>query len=1358
MSLENLKSAFGNIELPDDTSLSSLNSDLDISSPQQMTLSRPNPLEGTDLDDGSGPDFAPGTSGNFTSEILSTPDNPVPFDWLSSLDIENVDLDLYLPNGTPDFTFSHFIDWGTIGGGVGTWSGGADPTKDSGVKHYNFDQTEFEESFGANTVPGRNLVQNSGFTGNVQFPITPGAENLDEAIVWSTINEGNYTNRGDRFNETTFGGNKDRVGLGKHGEDWFLGIDVSTGPYDTETYFDLAKEKGLVSRRVGYGGSLTGGGKLILNLGQFGGLTVTWTDLETNQNFTTNGAAMSTFIVDPDINYAGFVDAMLPDTMEFAGFDIDTNAMIHQVPWDSIFGFRATADSPTISSDPIGDWVQGVLADFLGVTHTTIPTYEKTVWDRYQPHPPTDSDAPTLPLKEGARAPDNYDNKYRGVAFQVLGPQNNPYGTGVFPMQLRSEFLFSEVEAKRDHYRKTGKVDDSSKGVLDGVMGVYESALQGITVDAGQTFIQAADEYEVQGMSGLIPDSYVLDALLGTNFKQEQLMFNKTSFLANGLPTYLDLSYQDIVSVPPLFQFSDMPIITFNYVPIFNTILDTTVEIAGLFAKHILKPIIQPVIDTLTKGFNFIVDNPGMLAGAGLMAGVVAAYGGWEDGVDVNDVLMVGIGALAGYHLGKDLLGDFSLRDIEMKFPFTAADVWKGGHQFMKDRGWIKDKKPQSEKDGLWNDIISFKIGKKSIKERYEGSGLQTFLDESWKVLKEGFMDVLDNIEFNSPITFQLPHALEQLKGIENRQLITMSVNNRPTLYQPTSAQSYIPVTGQDPVEVTGKDVKPHHRFFKFYMKYYDSIYTQVAHETEDAITKSVMKFEKLLDNKIGLHLNWEFQAPIRSNSGVKPVMGEDILTTISDPAQKARIRYIYRRHGIGGGEFGPKYGEKGTGWPGELKYLKSGVERAVGEHVYTLEEAYNQLKNQRPVEDQSGGDSGKGVTSQVQGGSSDLPANLPKEIENFDSRFLFGTRRMSPTQMMDMVADPRKTSYQKKMISEYAKGNTPYTNREEYIKMLKFDVKTDEIPDRKNGLNLDNIYYNNKVLFYPQLPQSTTTAPSFWQSRKEIKYGKSVDEAFSGTSKNIKGKEWLESSMNGMPFYFKDLRDNKYVLFRAYISDINENISPNWSETSFVGRSEPVYSYVNTSRDINFTLRLAAGNSQELEMIYHKMNLLSSMCYPQYKQDPGFHDSSRQGSVGMRKSRKRMKSPFVQLRIGELYGSEGKEMTGFLQSINYNVPDEATWETVRGARVPKMVDVTIAFKVTHLENPDMYTEFFGYYSIDPEELHSKTKNFNDANDSRPPGEASQKSIQQYRRPSWWDEHPEFDNVTLSDDFGPIND
>ena len=95
-----------------------------------------------------------------------------------------------------------------------------------------------------------------------------------------------------------------------------------------------------------------------------------------------------------------------------------------------------------------------------------------------------------------------------------------------------------------------------------------------------------------------------------------------------------------------------------------------------------------------------------------------------------------------------------------------------------------------------------------------------------------------------------------------------------------------------------------------------------------------------------------------------------------------------------------------------------------------------------------------------------------------------------------------------------------------------------------------------------------------------------------------------VESIENGMPFYFKDLRDNTYIFFRAYIEGLTENISPSYAPHNYIGRSEPVWTYERAEREISMTLKLVAQTPDELEMIYKKMDRLTSLCYPEYIDD----------------------------------------------------------------------------------------------------------------------------------------------------------
>ena len=178
-----------------------------------------------------------------------------------------------------------------------------------------------------------------------------------------------------------------------------------------------------------------------------------------------------------------------------------------------------------------------------------------------------------------------------------------------------------------------------------------------------------------------------------------------------------------------------------------------------------------------------------------------------------------------------------------------------------------------------------------------------------------------------------------------------------------------------------------------------------------------------------------------------------------------------------------------------------------------------------------------------------------------------------------------------------------------------------------------------------------------------------------------------IEEASDGMPFYFKDLRDNSYIFFRAYLEGITENVTPTWSSVNYIGRSEPVYNYERGEREISFTLKLVAQTKFELYSIYEKMDVLTSLCYPQY--------------VGTDDYGNRMKPPLTRFRMGEMFGNTNSELLGFIKSLSYSVENSSTYETDPGFRVPRHVNATIGYQVIHNSRPSNLTNFYGINGTD---------------------------------------------------------
>ena len=94
--------------------------------------------------------------------------------------------------------------------------------------------------------------------------------------------------------------------------------------------------------------------------------------------------------------------------------------------------------------------------------------------------------------------------------------------------------------------------------------------------------------------------------------------------------------------------------------------------------------------------------------------------------------------------------------------------------------------------------------------------------------------------------------------------------------------------------------------------------------------------------------------------------------------------------------------------------------------------------------------------------------------------------------------------------------------------------------------------------------------------------------------------------------------------------------------------------------------------------------------------------DSS--GNITKSVTKTRMKPPLTKFRLGDLFGKMNNELLGFIESLSYSIPEESTWETEKGVRVPKFVTVNITYKVIHSEVPGLYTgdasneyQFYGF-------------------------------------------------------------
>lgn len=115
-----------------------------------------------------------------------------------------------------------------------------------------------------------------------------------------------------------------------------------------------------------------------------------------------------------------------------------------------------------------------------------------------------------------------------------------------------------------------------------------------------------------------------------------------------------------------------------------------------------------------------------------------------------------------------------------------------------------------------------------------------------------------------------------------------------------------------------------------------------------------------------------------------------------------------------------------------------------------------------------------------------------------------------------------------------------------------------------------------------------------------------------------------------------------KYIHFRAFLDQISDNFSADWSATKYIGRGENFYTYNGFDRKVSLSWTVAAQSKIELIPMYRKLNYLASVCAPDYS------------------SKGYMRGNIVTLTIGGYFYEQPGIITGFNYSMN---DDNATWE-----------------------------------------------------------------------------------------------
>ena len=219
------------------------------------------------------------------------------------------------------------------------------------------------------------------------------------------------------------------------------------------------------------------------------------------------------------------------------------------------------------------------------------------------------------------------------------------------------------------------------------------------------------------------------------------------------------------------------------------------------------------------------------------------------------------------------------------------------------------------------------------------------------------------------------------------------------------------------------------------------------------------------------------------------------------------------------------------------------------------------------------------------------------------------------------------------------------------------------------------------------------------WDNTGQLLPKDFVYELGNFSNNDLAGKEDL------IEFYFTSVNlkstgahPAEAIVFRAAFDTITDNHKPSWSNTTYMGRGDPIYTFGGYERDVSFGFTVHIGTRDEMKATWRKLNYLASWTAPDYR-----------GS--------RMRAPLCRLNIGHLF----RKTPGFINSLTYTFDNAGgTWETRQMPedkdynnemsrpgvlQVPKTIQVAVGFTVIGNYRPERNSVFYSIFDDDGDGL-----------------------------------------------------
>lgn len=207
-------------------------------------------------------------------------------------------------------------------------------------------------------------------------------------------------------------------------------------------------------------------------------------------------------------------------------------------------------------------------------------------------------------------------------------------------------------------------------------------------------------------------------------------------------------------------------------------------------------------------------------------------------------------------------------------------------------------------------------------------------------------------------------------------------------------------------------------------------------------------------------------------------------------------------------------------------------------------------------------------------------------------------------------------------------------------------------------------------------------------------KAGKPIEEV-SKDAANLFYADGSDALANdGLTIDFEHVPSGETVYFKAFINAFNETYNSDWSEESVYGRTDPIRMFKQTTRSITLAFLVPAATLGEGYENLSKVQKLVQFLYPSY--------------TAVDNALTIAQSPLIRLKLMNLvsnnsnsdnagfsydsyvhgHSSASGGLLGVITNVNINQnldnPDFGVFHTQHSTVIPKMIEISLDFKVIH--------------------------------------------------------------------------